>query len=606
MDPLLLPGLLLLPNACWLLSPYTAPVWWIAIGPALGLVFLFAAGVWGLGRLSGHGLLFLVESWGGQVVEPPRALRPLFYLLAIAVFPILMTAETVGSFVRWLGGLPERALLHEVRSPLALRIVLGVLLLATAPLWFVFAATGWVAWRLSVDLGGPTVGAWFDPAPPRPGAGRFQTFVALRYLRGRQSSAGVTLVTALAVVGVTLGVWTLVVVLSVMAGFEKDLQDKILGANSHVVVLSYSNRIEDWERITDVVAGMEGVKGVTPFVYSEFMLRSEHTAIGAIFKGIHAPTVAQVTDIADNMVQGPRGRIEDRAYAMAILEGLDDPASLSSGIIEPEDSSAPAIPGIVLGQEMAATLRVTVGDTVHAVSPSAEPGPMGTLQTRVFPFVVVGIFHSGMYEYDTKFSYASLNTASRIMKMDGAVTGLEVVVDDIYDAPAIAGRIGAKLQYPYWTRDWQKMNEPLFAALRLEKYVMGIILLFIVGVAAMNIFSTLIMLVIEKRREIAIMKAMGAGRLDLMKLFMVDGLLVGFIGTTLGLVGGVATCMALDRWQFIKLESDVYYVDTLPVELSLSLTAIVALLAVGIAFLATLFPSWAGSSVDPVEGLRDA
>ena len=606
MESLLLPGLLLLPTVCGLLGPWAAPIWCLAAGPALGLLFLVAAGVWGLGRLSGHGLLFLWESWTGRAIEPPRALRPLFYALSIALFPVLITLETLFSFVRWLGGLPEGLLLKRVASPLPLRLLVGTLLLVTAPLWFAVAAVLWVLWRLIINLGGPTIGAWFDPAPARTGAGRFQTFVALRYLRGRKTSAGLTLVTALAVVGVMLGVWTLVVVLSVMAGFEKDLQDKILGANSHVVVLSYANRIEDWERVTGIVSEMDGVAGVTPFVYSEFMLRSKHTAIGAIFKGIHAPTVSSVTDLARNMVQGPRGRIEDPADAQAIIEGLDDPRGLSRRLIDAEDSSAPDVPGIVIGQEMAATLRVTVGDTVHAVSPSAEPGPMGTLQTRVFPFEVVGIFHSGMYEYDTKFSYASLGTASRIMKLDGAVTGLEVVVDDIYDAPDIAGRIGAKLQYPYWTRDWQKMNEPLFAALRLEKYVMGIILLFIVGVAAMNIFSTLIMLVIEKRREIAIMKAMGASRLDLMKLFMVDGLLVGFIGTTLGLVGGVATCMALDRWQFIKLESDVYYVDTLPVELSLGLTAVVALLAVGIAFLATLFPSWTGSSVDPVEGLRDA
>ena len=606
MDPLLLSGLALLLNACWLLSPYTAPVWWLLGGPALGVLLLVCAGVWGLARLSGHGLLFLTESYVGHPVEPPALLRPLVYLAAIAVFPVLMTLETLGSSVRWLGGLPERVVLKREASPTALRMVVGTLLLVTAPAWFLVVAVVWIAYRLSINLGGPTIGAWFDRAPVRPGAGRFQTFIALRYLRGRKASGGVTLVTALAVLGVMLGVWTLVVVLSVMAGFEKDLQDKILGANSHVVVLSYANRIEDWPRITGLVADMEGVAGVTPFVYSEFMLRSKHTAIGAIFKGIHAPTVGDVTDIADNMVQGPGGRIDERREAMSIIDNLDHPRRLLNSIIDAEDSSAPEMPGILIGQEMAATLRVTVGDTVHAVSPSAEPGPMGTLQTRVFPFEVAGIFHSGMYEYDTKFSYASIETASRIMKLDGAVTGIEVVVDDIYEAPEIAGRIGAKLQYPYWTRDWQKMNEPLFAALRLEKYVMGIILLFIVGVAAMNIFSTLIMLVIEKRREIAIMKAMGAGRLDLMKLFMVDGLLVGFIGTTLGLVGGVLTCLALDRWQFIKLESDVYYVDTLPVELSFGLTAVVALLAVTIAFLATLFPSWTGSSVDPVEGLRDA
>lgn len=603
MEPLSLAGLLLLTGGWLWTTALTLAVWALSVGPALGLALLLAAALTGLARLSGHGLLFLLESYLGRPVEPPRPLLPLIYVVAIAAFPIVITGETLLSFVLWLGGLPERALGREVRSSWLVRLPLGSVLLATGPVWFVLLALGWVLYRLTVNLGAPAVASWVGPRTGG-GSGRFQTFVALRYLRGRKSSAGVTLVTALAIFGVTLGVWTLVTVLSVMAGFEKDLQDKILGANSHIVVLSYANRIEDWQRIQGIVTDMDGVAGVTPFVYSEFMLRSKHTAIGAIFKGIHADTVGSVTDISDNLVQGPKGRIEDRAEALSIIANLDARRSTSS--LDAEDLTAPALPGILIGQEMAATLRVTVGDTVHAVSPSAEPGPMGTLQTRVFPFEVAGVFHSGMYEYDTKFSYASLETASRIMKMDGAITGLEVVVDDLYDAPDIAGKIGAKLQYPYWTRDWQKMNEPLFAALKLEKYVMGLILLFIVAVAATNIFSTLIMLVIEKRREIAIMKAMGAGRMDLMKLFMVDGLLVGFIGTTLGLVAGLSTCWALDRWQFIKLESDVYYVDTLPVDLSVGLTAVVALLAVGIAFLATLYPSFAGSAVDPVEGLRDA
>ena len=190
--------------------------------------------------------------------------------------------------------------------------------------------------------------------------------------------------------------------------------------------------------------------------------------------------------------------------------------------------------------------------------------------------------------------------------MTDKVTGLEVAVADIYEAPAIAGKVGAKLQYPFWTRDWQKMNEPLFAALKLEKRVMAIILTFIIAVAAVVIVTTLMMLVIEKRREIAIMKAMGAGRFDLMRLFVIDGLLMGFIGTTLGLAGGLATCAALARWQFIDLESDVYYVDTLPVHVSVELVAAVAITAIAISFAATLYPSWQGSKLDPVEGLRDA
>jgi len=576
----------------------TSPVW----GPV--------ALVLGLARVCGDGLLFLWETWTGNAVDPPRGLRLLLDLPALVVFPLVITAETLLSTILMVGSLPGRLFGEPEAGPAPLRFVVGIILLPLSPIWLLGVVIAWMAWsllyKLAVVPGADRLARTLrGEANGSGGAGRFSTFVALRYMRGRRAG-GVNIVTGLTIMGVTVGVWTLVTVLSVMAGFEQDLQDKILGANSHVVVLSYTNQIDRWEDVAERTAEVDGVTGVTPFVYSEFMLRSRHSAFGAIFKGIDPATVASVTDLAKNIVQGPLGSIDDPAVAQALLDRLDDPLPPPASFIEDEDRTELKLPGLVIGQEMAAQLRVTVGDTVHAVSPSAEPGPMGTLQARVHPFVVAGIFHSGMYEYDTKFCYATLEQGRKIMKLPpGAVTGLEVVVDDVYDAPEIAGRIGAKLQYPYWTRDWQKMNEPLFAALKLEKVVMGLILSFIVAVASMNIISTLIMLVLEKRREIAILKAMGAGRLDLMKLFVVDGLLVGFIGTTLGISLGLITCAALDRWQFIKLESDVYYVDTLPVVLSPALVGFVALMAVAISFLATLFPSWEGSSMDPVEGLRD-
>jgi lipoprotein-releasing system permease protein len=350
---------------------------------------------------------------------------------------------------------------------------------------------------------------------------------------------------------------------------------------------------------------VDGVTGVTPFVYTEFVLKSNHARVGAIFKGIDPATVGDVTLLFDNLTLGPDGRVRTVEEARAIVQGLDDPKPSGGGLIDAADKTDRPLPGLLIGTEMQATLRVTVGDVVQAISPLSEPGPMGSLQARIIEFEIAGIFHSGMYEYDTKFTYASLDTARDFLNMGDAVTGLEVAVDKIYDAPAIAARVGAKLQYPFWTRDWQKMNEPLFAALKLEKRVMAIILTFIIVAAAVNILSTLIMLVVEKRREIAIMKAMGAGRFELMRLFVVDGLLVAFIGTVLGVTGGLLTCAALARWQFIELESDVYYVDTLPVHVSVGLVVAVALLALVISFIATLYPSWKGSSLDPVEGLRD-
>jgi len=575
-----------------------------------------------MAKMCGDGLLFVIEAYLGRPMAPPNGtVRATLPLVSLALFPIFITVETVISFLIHLGRLPA-LVVSKVRSGAdepdrvdqsvlgrgAMPLLLGPVVLLLAPLWLPAFAIWWGVRNLIYQLAVvPLADRLLGETGATRRGGRFETFVALRYMRGRKASAGVSIVTGLTIAGVTLGVWALVVVLSVMAGFEQDLQDKILGANSHVVVLSYENTIENWPQVMEKVRQSDGVQGVTPFVYSEYMLRSPHTVIGAIFKAVHPETVGEVTDLIDNITMGPEGSIDTREQAIQLLRDMDEsPVPQQEDALEGQGKTLPPqIPGLVIGKEMAATLRVAVGDTVQAVSPQSEPGPLGGMAARVVPFRIMGIFHSGMYEYDTKFSYATLGGADRFMGTKGAATGLEVRVEDIYQAPAIARDISAKLDYPFWTRDWKKMNEPLFAALKLEKVVMGVILTFIIAVAAMNIISTLIMLVIEKRREIAIMKAMGAGRLHVMRLFMVDGLLVGFIGTVLGMALGLLTCMALARWQFIKLESDVYYVDTLPVEISLPLCAAVAVISISISFLATLLPSWEGSSIDPVEGLRD-
>ncbi len=561
-----------------------------------------------LARICGDGLLFLLESYGTPVEVNSVALKIPLYSFALVAFPVVITVETAWSFLVFCGGLPVRLVRANPSAvPAFPRFMAGLVVFALSPLWVPIVVLVWLVVHLVWGMGVVSLADRLRGEPVRATSrGRFETFVALRYMRGRKAAAGISVVTGLTIFGVTLGVWTLVVVLSVMAGFEADLQDKILGANSHIVVLSYTNQIEDWEQVSDEIREVKGVSGVTPFVYTEFMLRSDHARVGAIFKGIDPDTVGEVTDLLDNISLGPNGKIVDVDEARIVLEHLDDPQPGTRGLIAPEDRADKSLPGILIGTEMQAQLRVTVGDVVQAVSPLSEPGPMGSMSARIVEYEIAGVFHSGMYEYDTKFTYVTLQSARNFLRMGDAVTGMEVKVDDIYDAPRIAGRIGAKLQYPFWTRDWQKMNEPLFAALKLEKVVMGIILTFIIAVASMNIISTLIMLGIEKKREIAIMKAMGAGRFDLLRLFIVDGLLIGFIGTVLGLAAGLSTCFALARWQFIELESDVYYVDTLPVHVSPGLVAAVAGLAIVISLAATLFPAWQGSSLDPVEGLRDA
>ena len=566
----------------------------------------------GLMRICGDGLLFSLETHRGKPLTiDSAALKLPFDAMAVLVFPIWVTVETTWSMLVTLSSLPLRLVGSDGSGldavpilAVPVRLVLGLLMVALSPIWGALLIVFWLLLRLRDDLVGPAARRASSGGKAAAPSGRFETFVALRYMRGRKAS-GVSVVTGLTISGVTVGVWTLVVVLSVMAGFEQDLQDKILGSNSHVIVRSYWNTIEDWPQVKEIVDAVDGVAGSTPFLYTEFMLRSPKAVTGAIFKGVDAATVGSVTDVLDNIVVGPRGRVKDLEEARSILTRIDDPDWPQAVKAHGEPADPPdKRPGVLLGQEMAAHLVVTVGDVVRGISPQGEPGPMG-MRARVEEFVVVGIFRSGMYEYDTKFAYASLATVDRFLRSEGAVTGLEVKVDDIYDAPSIAGEIGSRLRYPIWTQDWQKMNEDLFKALKLERTVMAIILTFIVAVACLNIISTLSMLVIEKAREIAILKAMGAGRVAILKLFMIDGLIVGFIGTTLGLVLGLATCWGLARYGF-PLSTDVYYVDELPVHVSYATVGVVAVIAVTIAFLSTLYPSSVAANLDPVEGLRDA
>ncbi len=568
--------------------------WWVWVPWVL---------VRGLTRICGEGLLFSLETLRGASPDLGDGVgRFLFDLLALAVFPIFVAVETMWSLLVTLASLVLPAS-GSPRSALVLGVV-GVLMLVLAPIWGPLYGLVWLSQRLANEVIEPNVRQIATGEALVRRAGRFETFVALRYMQGRKSR-GVSVVTGLTTAGVTLGVWTLIVVLSVMAGFEQDLQDKILGSNSHVIVRSYWQTIDNWTEVKATVDATEGVVASTPFLYTEFMLRSDDSVTGAIFKGIDPATVGDVTDVLDNIQIGPRGRVTEDGEAAEILRRIDDPDWPETRDRAGELTVPPKLPGLVIGQEMRAMLGVTVGDVVRGISPQGEPGPMG-MRARVDEFVIVGIFHSGMYEYDTKFAYASLDTVGRFTKSNGGVTGLEIKVDDIYDAPRIAGLVGARLKYPLWTQDWQKMNEGLFKALKLEKTVMGIILTFIVAVACLNIISTLSMMVIEKAREIAILKAMGAGRVAILKLFMIDGLIVGFIGTTLGIALGLATCWALARYQFIPLSSDVYYVDTLPVHVSAATVGVVAIIAVTIAFLSTLYPSSEAAALDPVEGLRDA
>ena len=486
----------------------------------------------------------------------------------------------------------------------ALALIRGAATVVLMPAWFPVLAGSWLVNRIFGDLILPDINHRLDHGGVTEVArtSRFSSYIGLRYMKGKRDQRFVSVITVLSIVAVMMGVWTLTVVLSVMSGFEVDLRDKILGTNSHVVALNYVGTFPDYREKMKTIEEVEGVVASTPFIYTELMVKHNSQVTGAIFKGIDPQTVGDVTSLVDSIKKGPQGLTATDEERLAMLVGLDDPIVMPDHLVIPDPDQD--IPGVFIGEEMATVLRVVVGDVLLVTSPFGEPGPFGALVTPVEKFRVKGIFYSGMYEYDAKFVYVTIPAAQEFLKFDDEVTGIEVVVDDLYGADRIARDMEDALAYPFWTRDWMEMNKNLFEALKLEKRVMAVILSFIYVGAALNIIVVLIMVVMEKQKEIAILRAMGAAKDQIMKAFMIEGLIIGFVGTTVGTVLGYATCLALARYRLIPLDTDVYYLDTLPVDMNPWTFLGVALFAVIVSFLATLYPAWNAAQLDPVEGLR--
>jgi lipoprotein-releasing system permease protein len=410
----------------------------------------------------------------------------------------------------------------------------------------------------------------------------YELFIGLRYLKAKRKQTFVSLITLISIAGVTVGVTALIVVLAVMNGFKEDLREKILGVTSHVVVSRFDGNIPKYQKLRAKVEVVSGVAAATPFIYTQAMINSRQAISGAVLRGIEPETASKVINLPKNMRSG----------------------SLEELAVEEKSGETRATPGIILGNELARNLGVSRGEPVTVISPLGRLTPLGRVP-RSQTFRVAGIFDSGMYEYDSTIAYVSIWAAQRFLGIGDRVTGIEVRVDDIYQADQVARDIGKALGgYPYWSRDWMRMNKNLFSALKLEKIVMFIILTLIILVAAFNIIGTLIMVVIEKTRDIAILKSMGATRRSIMKIFMIEGAIIGLVGTLLGLLGGYTLCKLLATYQFIELPPDVYYISTLPVRMDPLDVALIALAAIIISLVATVYPAWQASRLDPAEAIR--
>ena len=421
----------------------------------------------------------------------------------------------------------------------------------------------------------------------------FEFFISLRYLRAKRKQIFVSIITFISIAGIFLGVAALIIVLAVMNGFETDLRNKILGINSHVVLMQYTGPMKDYQKIMNEVEQVEGVVASTPFIFSQAMLRNEGRSSGVILRGMSIDSAFKVI----NLGKMHEGKIEYLSEK--------ERSTLELG------KEKSTLPGIVIGKELAKNMGLLLFDPVNIISPMGISTPMGMVP-KMKKFVVVGIFDSGFYEYDSTLAYVSLRDCQDFLNLGERVTGIEIKVNDIYKANIIAKSMEKKLGFPFWARNWMEMNKNLFSALKLEKRVMFIILSLIVLVAAFNIICTLIMIVMEKNKDIAILKSMGATSASIMKIFIYQGVTIGAIGTLMGCIGGLAVALNLEKlsvsienlFGFKILPGDVYYLSQLPSQVNYSDVVIIIIGTMLVCFVSTIYPSRRASKLDPAEALR--
>lgn len=402
--------------------------------------------------------------------------------------------------------------------------------------------------------------------------------IAARYLKSRNRNSLLSFLSIISIVGIVLGVATLIVVISVLTGFTNNLKDKLLGTSSDMLITRFDSiPIDNYEKVITDVETYKGVEKVTPFIMMQGLLSSNNNVTGAIVKGIDPKREAEVSKLGTFMID-------------STLDVLNDNIN--------------NVPTIILGIDLAKTLDVEIGDELSLISPSsAKRGPFG-LTSKMKKFIVIGVFDTGLGEYNSGFAYTNINALMNFNKMQNTATGLSVKTTKGYDVNKLALEVGSGIGYPYWVRDWISMNKSLFSALELEKYAMFIVLTLIIVVASFNIVSMIAITVKDKRKDIAILKSFGASTKFIRRIFIFQGVVVGVLGTVIGNLLALTISVILKYSNIIKIPKNVYFSDTIPIEIDFVVYIIVTVAAFTITLVASIFPSHMAAKIGVTESLR--
>ena len=418
---------------------------------------------------------------------------------------------------------------------------------------------------------------------------KFEAFIALRYLRAKRKQTMVSVISVISIVGIAAGVMALVIALAFSTGFKEDVQGKILGATSAINLLRIDRTpMPKFEEVLRKVSSVPHVTGSAPAIFNQVFIASASHNQGAALKGINPAWESQVSDFLSHVVEGDRHALDTR-YAGS--------ESFAENIPPPLDK-------IIIGKEMSRAIGARVGDTLKVLYPMGRLTPMGMTASQM-TFRVAAIFESGLWDIDANWTYVHIDAARRLFSYpEGSALVLQFKIDDLENAEAIAENIRARAGNGFITTTWIELNKPLFSALKLEKLVLFLTIGLIVFVASLNIVTTLIMMVLEKQRDIAILTAMGATEKTIQRVFMLQGLIIGLIGTVIGDILGIGISWILDTYKLLKLEAEIYSIPYVPFHVRGWDAVLISVTALVISYLATIYPARSAAKLDPVEALR--